>query len=103
MCCPAACALSIQPKLVQPLELLTHTVPTPMALVMRECSNRVSYLVCLLSHVASGAAAGHVGLEELQTLAAFAKDQMRKTRSVHLSDMEPSQWGHIQKNAGTQS
>ena len=45
-----------------------------------------------------GAAVG--GMEELQTLAAFAKDQMKKSKSVCLSDMGASEWGHIQKNTG---
>ena len=39
-------------------------------------------------------------MEELQTLAAFAKDQMKKSKSVRLSKVGASEWGHIQKNAG---
>lgn len=41
-----------------------------------------------------------VGMEELQTLAAFAKDQMKKSKSVRLSAVGASEWGHIQKNTG---
>ena len=43
------------------------------------------------------------GFKEIQMLAAFAKDQMKKTHSVRLSDMEPSQWDYIRKNAGIKS
>ncbi|DBA77360.1 TPA: hypothetical protein ACH3X2_000877 [Trebouxia sp. C0005] len=52
----------------------------------------------LLPDTPAGAAV--VGMEELQTLAAFAKDQMKKSKSVRLSAVGASEWGHIQKNTG---
>ena len=47
-----------------------------------------------------GGEAGLMGMEEIQMLAAFAKQQMTKSHSVRLSDLDPSQWGCIRKNAG---
>ncbi|KAL0019266.1 hypothetical protein WJX77_007151 [Trebouxia sp. C0004] len=43
---------------------------------------------------------GPLGMEEIQMLAAFAKDHMKKSHSVRLSDLDASQWGHIRNNAG---
>jgi len=40
-------------------------------------------------------------MDEIQMLAAFANDHMKKSHSVCLSDLDASQWGHIRKNAGT--
>ena len=41
-----------------------------------------------------------LGMEEIQNLAAFAKQHMETSHSVRLSDLDPSQWGCIRKNAG---
>lgn len=41
-----------------------------------------------------------LGMEEIWVLAAFAKQHMTKSHSVRLSDLDPSQWGCIRKNAG---
>jgi len=51
-------------------------------------------------HLTGGGEAGTLGMEEIQMLAAFAKDHMNKSHSVRLSDLESSQWGQIRKNAG---
>jgi hypothetical protein len=40
-------------------------------------------------------------MDEIQMLAAFANDHMKKSHSVRLSDLDASQWDHIRKNAGT--
>ncbi len=50
--------------------------------------------------VAGGGEAALLGMEEIQMLAAFAKQHMNKSHSVRLSDLDPSQWGCIRKNAG---
>ncbi|DBA89169.1 TPA: hypothetical protein ACH3X1_016327 [Trebouxia sp. C0004] len=44
-----------------------------------------------------------LGIDEIRTLAAFAKQNMTKSHSVRLSDLDPSQWGCIRKNAGMQA
>ncbi|KAL3148966.1 hypothetical protein ABBQ32_001823 [Trebouxia sp. C0010 RCD-2024] len=41
-----------------------------------------------------------LGMEEIRMLAAFAKQHMKKSHSVRLSELDPSQWGCIRKNAG---
>lgn len=41
-----------------------------------------------------------LGLEEIQPLAALAKVHLQKPKSVRLSSLDASEWGHIQKNAG---
>ena len=39
-------------------------------------------------------------MEELQPLLAFVKDQMLKSASIRLSDMDTSAWGAVQRTAG---
>lgn len=41
-----------------------------------------------------------MGLEDLQELAAFARQHLKKSRSVRLSSLNPSKWGDITRNAG---
>ena len=50
--------------------------------------------------VAGRGEAALLGMEEIRMLAAFAKQHMNKSHSVRLSDLDPSQWGCIRKNAG---
>ena len=62
------------------------------------CASLCATLFLLVSGV--GEAAALLGMEEIQMLAAFAKQHMKKSHSVRLSDLDPSQWGCIRKNAG---
>lgn len=48
-----------------------------------------------------GGIVGAMGLEDLQELAAFARQHLKKSRSVRLSSLNPSKWGDITRNAGT--
>ncbi|KAL3146309.1 hypothetical protein ABBQ32_003006 [Trebouxia sp. C0010 RCD-2024] len=52
------------------------------------------------SFTQGGGDADLLGMEEIRMLAAFAKQHMTKSHSVRLSDLDPSQWGCIRKNAG---
>ena len=61
------------------------------------CSSLCSTLSLLGSGVGEAAL---LGIEEIRMLAAFAKQHMKKSHSVRLSDLDPSQWGCIRKNAG---
>ena len=74
--------------LTSPIALLFQQ--HPQLRVLQRCS----------THPLGVVGAAVVGMEELQTLAAFAKDQMKKSKSVRLSDVGASEWGHIQKNTG---
>ena len=50
--------------------------------------------------VAGGGEADLLGMGEIRALAAFAKQHMKKSHSVRLSDLDTSKWGCIKKNAG---
>ena len=69
-------------------------------------SNGSTHSLCpslraILSLLVSGIGeAALLGMEEIRMLAAFAKQHMKKSHSVRLSDLDPSQWGCIRKNAG---
>ena len=49
---------------------------------------------------AAGGDADLLGMEEIRALAASAKQHMTRSYSVHLFELNPSQWGCIRKNAG---
>ena len=69
-------------------------------------SNGSTHCLCpilraILSLLVSGIGeAALLGMEKIRMLAAFAKQHMKKPHSVRLSDLDPSQWGCIRKNAG---
>ncbi len=56
-----------------------------------------------LLHTAGREDAGKLGMDEIQVLAAFAKNHMKKCQSVRVSELDASQWGHIRKKAGTKA
>ena len=61
------------------------------------CASLCATLSLLVSGIGEAAL---LGMEEIRMLAAFAKQHMKKSHSVRLSDLDPSQWGCIRKNAG---
>lgn len=61
------------------------------------CASLCATLSLLNSGVGEAAL---LGMEEIRLLAAFAKQHMKKSHSVRLSDLDPSQWGCIRKTAG---
>ena len=50
--------------------------------------------------VVGGGEADLLGMGEIQALAPLAKQHMKKSRSVRLSDLDTSKWGCIKNNAG---
>ena len=60
----------------------------------------LSLCASLFVLVAGGGEADFLGMEEIQALAAFAKQHMMTCHSVRLSDLDSSNWGCIRKNAG---
>ncbi len=61
------------------------------------CASLCATLSLLVSGVGEIAL---LGMEEIRMLAAFAKQHMKKSHSVRLSDLDSYQWGCIRKNAG---